>query len=68
MAEAQSANKLRGVHLATVIDNKDGEGNPGFRVKVKFPVWNAWVKAISPGTSRIPAAARTSRSFITATL
>jgi uncharacterized protein involved in type VI secretion and phage assembly len=24
------------VHLATVIDNKDGEGNPGFRVKVKF--------------------------------
>ena len=40
MAEAHGAGKLRGVHLAIVIDNKDGEGNPGFRVKVKFP----WLK------------------------
>ena len=29
--------KLRGVHLAIVVENKDGDGNPGYRVKVKYP-------------------------------
>jgi hypothetical protein len=38
---ATRANKLRGVHVAIVVDNKDGEGNPGYRVKVKFPWLNA---------------------------
>src|SRR5471030_2814294 len=28
--------KLRGVHTAIVVENKDGGDNPGFRVKVKF--------------------------------
>ena len=37
MLAAQRAAKLRGVHLAIVVDNKDGDGNPGYRVKVKFP-------------------------------
>ena len=37
---ATRANKLRGVHTAIVVDNKDGEGNPGYRVKVKFPWLN----------------------------
>ncbi|MBA3465235.1 MAG: hypothetical protein H0T46_35215, partial [Deltaproteobacteria bacterium] len=37
---AQRANKLRGVHLAIVDENKDGDGNPGYRVKVKFPWLN----------------------------
>lgn len=32
--------KIRGVHLAIVTDNKDGEGNPGYRVKVKLPWLN----------------------------
>ena len=32
--------KLRGVQLAIVTDNKDGDGNPGYRVKVKFPWLN----------------------------
>src|ERR1043166_1065056 len=31
------SSKIRGVQLAIVVDNKDGEGNPGYRVKVKFP-------------------------------
>jgi uncharacterized protein involved in type VI secretion and phage assembly len=37
MPLAVRAAKLRGVHLAIVVDNKDGDGNPGYRVKVKFP-------------------------------
>src|SRR5678816_1422814 len=32
--------KIRGVQRAIVVDNKDGEGNPGYRVKVKFPWLN----------------------------
>ncbi|HEX8112371.1 MAG TPA: phage baseplate assembly protein V [Kofleriaceae bacterium] len=28
------------MQLAIVVDNKDGEGNPGYRVKVKFPWLN----------------------------
>ena len=38
---AQRANKLRGVHLAIVVDNKEGDGNPGYRVKIKLP----WLSA-----------------------
>src|SRR5215831_2292087 len=34
------AAKIRGVQLAIVVDNKDGEGNPGYRVKVKLPWLN----------------------------
>ena len=37
MSQAQAASKIRGVQLAIVIDNKDGDGNPGYHVKVKFP-------------------------------
>jgi uncharacterized protein involved in type VI secretion and phage assembly len=40
MPQALRASKMRGVHLAIVLDNKDGDGNPGFRVKVKFPWLN----------------------------
>src|SRR5215475_13291103 len=29
--------KVRGVWLAIVVDNKDGDGNPGYRVKLKLP-------------------------------
>ena len=41
MPLAQRANKVRGVHLAIVTANKEGDGNPGYRVKVKFPWLNA---------------------------
>ena len=34
---ALNTSKIRGVQLAIVVDNKDGEGNPGYRVKLKFP-------------------------------
>src|SRR5688572_12746004 len=40
MPQALRASKIRGVHLAIVVDNKDGGGNPGYRVKVKFPWLN----------------------------
>src|ERR1700704_2466397 len=37
MPQALRASKIRGMQLAIVVDNKDGQDNPGFRVKVKFP-------------------------------
>jgi phage baseplate assembly protein gpV len=37
MQQAQRGSKILGVRLAIVVDNKDGEGNPGFRVKLKLP-------------------------------
>jgi len=37
MQRALSASKIRGVRLAIVVDNKDGEGNPGYRVKLMLP-------------------------------
>src|SRR5882724_1959325 len=40
MSQAFRASKLRSVQLAIVVDNKDGDGNPGYRVKVKFPWLN----------------------------
>jgi len=40
MLRALRASKIRGVHLAIVVDNKDGEGNRGYRVKLKFPWLN----------------------------
>jgi phage baseplate assembly protein gpV len=40
MLQTVRASKIRGVQLAIVIDNKDGEGNPGYRVKVKYPWLN----------------------------
>jgi phage baseplate assembly protein gpV len=40
MLQALRASKIRGVQLAIVVDNKDGEGNPGYRVKLKFPWLN----------------------------
>ena len=36
MQTALRASKMRGVYLATVIETKDGQDNPGFRVKVKY--------------------------------
>jgi len=40
MLHAMRASKIRGVQLAIVVDNKDGDGNPGYRVKLKFPWLN----------------------------
>jgi phage baseplate assembly protein gpV len=37
MLQALRASKIRGVRLAIVTDNREGEGNPGYRVKLKFP-------------------------------
>jgi phage baseplate assembly protein gpV len=37
MGAAARGSKIRGVQLAIVVDNRDGPGNPGYRVKVKFP-------------------------------
>jgi uncharacterized protein involved in type VI secretion and phage assembly len=37
---AVRADKIRGVHLAIVVENKEGDGNPGYRVKVKYPYLN----------------------------
>ena len=36
-AKATRAAKLRGVHLAIVVVNREGDGNPGYRVKVQLP-------------------------------
>lgn len=38
--QALRSSKIRGVQLALVVDNKDGAGNPGYRVKLKFPWLN----------------------------
>ena len=40
MLQALRSSKIRGVQLAIVVDNKDGEGNPGYRIKLKFPWLN----------------------------
>ena len=40
MQQALRGSKIRGVRLAIVVDNKDGDGNPGYRVKLKFPWLN----------------------------
>jgi uncharacterized protein involved in type VI secretion and phage assembly len=40
LGQPQHTSKIRGVQLAIVVDNKDGEGNPGYRVKVKLPWLN----------------------------
>jgi N-acetyl-anhydromuramyl-L-alanine amidase AmpD len=40
MLQALRNSKIRGVQLAIVADNKVGEGNPGYRVRVKFPWLN----------------------------
>jgi uncharacterized protein involved in type VI secretion and phage assembly len=37
MQTALRASKMRGVYLGVVIDNKEGDGNPGFRIKVQYP-------------------------------
>lgn len=40
MSQTLRGSKIRGVQLAIIVDNKDGEGNSGYRVKVKFPWLN----------------------------
>src|SRR3954466_6332700 len=40
MPLAERAAKIRGLQLAIVVDNNEGESNPGYRVKVKFPWLN----------------------------
>ena len=40
MPQALRASKLRGVQLAIVVDNKDGNGNPGYRAKPNVPWLN----------------------------
>src|SRR5499426_3240007 len=59
MSQSTSAGKLRGVWLGIVVDNKEAEGNPGYRVKVKFPWLNDqettfWARIAVPmaGTER----------------
>src|SRR5690606_21967753 len=37
MPEALRAAKIRGVHLALVVNNKDDDGNLGYQVCVKYP-------------------------------
>ena len=37
MAHAIRADKVRGVHIGVVTENKEGQDNPGYRVKVKLP-------------------------------
>src|SRR5262245_9602310 len=37
MSRAARSSRILGVRPAIVVDNKDGNGNPGYRVKVKFP-------------------------------
>src|SRR5512144_3041821 len=37
MPLAARAAKILGMQLTIVVDNKDGDGNSGYRVKVKFP-------------------------------
>jgi uncharacterized protein involved in type VI secretion and phage assembly len=51
MLQALRTSKIRGVQLAIVVDNKDDEGNPGYRVKIKFPWLNVSHRrrAVSPG-------------------
>jgi phage baseplate assembly protein gpV len=39
-AQPPRISKIRGVRLAIVVDNKDGECNPGYRVKLKLPWLN----------------------------
>src|SRR5262245_19651512 len=41
MATPVRADKVRGVHIGIVTDNKEGDGNPGYRVKIKLP----WLSA-----------------------
>ena len=41
MPEALRAGKIRGVHLAIVVDNTEGNGNTiGYQIKVKYPWMN----------------------------
>jgi phage baseplate assembly protein gpV len=40
MPQALRASKIRGVQLAIVVDNKDSDCNPGYRVKLKLPWLN----------------------------
>jgi hypothetical protein len=40
MSQVLRSSKIRGARLAIVVDNKDGKGSPGFRVKVIFPWLN----------------------------
>src|SRR5262245_9599509 len=40
MNTALRANKMRGVHLAIVVENTEGADNPGYRVRVKYPWMN----------------------------
>ncbi|MDQ3370030.1 MAG: phage baseplate assembly protein V, partial [Myxococcota bacterium] len=53
MSHAQRASKMRGVYLAIVCDNQEGDGNPGYRVKVKYPWMNEqeqtfWARIATP--------------------
>jgi phage baseplate assembly protein gpV len=53
MLQGPRASKIRGVQLAIVVDNKDGDGNPGYRIKVRFPWLNEqettyWVRIAIP--------------------
>ncbi|HEX5064018.1 MAG TPA: phage baseplate assembly protein V, partial [Kofleriaceae bacterium] len=45
METALRAAKMRGVHLAIVVENKDGGDNPGYRVCVKYPWMNEQEKS-----------------------
>src|SRR5262245_26589607 len=53
MTQALRASKLRGLWPALAVDNQDGDGNHGYRVKVQFPWLNDqestfWVRIAVP--------------------
>ena len=48
MPNALRADKVRGVHIAIVAENTEGDGNPGYRVKVKLPWLDCRVGAAFP--------------------
>ncbi|HEY5925080.1 MAG TPA: phage baseplate assembly protein V, partial [Kofleriaceae bacterium] len=45
MPQSLRAAKLRGVHLAIVVENTEGADNPGYRVRVKYPWMNEQEKS-----------------------
>ncbi|MGE0867685.1 MAG: phage baseplate assembly protein V [Kofleriaceae bacterium] len=63
MTSAQRAARLLGVHLAIVVDNKPGDGGPGYAVKVRFP-WLAEQETSSWARIAVPMAGNARGSYV----